>query len=1173
MKKTQKKDAVRNIRKKIVSWLSIVIVTMLTVGVFLGCRFYNASVKMEGEDYFKNWNFKDIDIISSSGIFESEIEKLRQVEGVQDIEGYYQLDVKATINGKAKSITMIRKTERISIPELLEGELPDEEGELAVSKTLAETEGIKIGDSISLSADGNQGKLLARKDFKVTGIVQHTEFYLLRKSSYIVAADASFARDIINGGYLRALIRCDIPKDISPFSNEYFDKVQEVEERIEALFPELLAQHGDEIRSFTEKKIEEQSAEPRRKLDEARKKAADGKKQLDEGKAKLEEGQRQILEGEKTLAEKEKLREEGEKKLADAEKELINGENKLRSGKKELETKKAEAEARLNDAKKQLKEAKEEEKEIAESFANLENMVRDMAKRRGMKDLPKAYYNAKEKAKELFLPAMRALVMQNQKEYERLSEEAENKMGAYLAEHSGLKELLENVIDLDVDSVMETIERAAGDNITREQLDKIREQMEKAKEMDPDTEITEEDEKTYREVEKIIFNGVGQLQAAEVAIAEAEQTLADEEKKGREQIAEAEKKVEDGEKRLAEGRRKYEQGKADYANGVKLLREGRQKLADAKKQYTEGLEKWNEMQAKYEEGMEEIRKGQETLDSKIAEARSRMENTIKDSSFATQNRRANAGYITLRTNINTISMASMAFIILFLVISALVIFSTIVIIVDEQRTLAGTMKSLGFFNKDIRNKYLVYGLSATIVGALLGSGFAVVIESVFRFGIQPMYVVKLPRFSYSILPLIFSILITVAVAVCATFVACGGMLKLSAIQLMSGISKGRTLKGSGKNKGGSLYSRLIFRNMRTEIERVSITTLIIACSCGLIGVGFTLRTAFAGVVNLQISDVWNYDVRATIGTQTEDDKREKIEKIMKDAGADYVKGMEEGTMYRIGALQEYTYLLVLDQESIPDYYHVVDQKTGDEMTLPDEGILIFNRLSETQGINTGDEFTIYDHQLKNFKVKVQGVYINHAGRYMILSRKAYKNLYGIDPVDNTYLIHLNGADKEKLEEQIRAVVPDVVLSSPEQLQDDFAQIQRSYNTVVYLLTGLAILMSIFVLANLTNIFVSRRRKELVIMRVNGFSMQQGIGYLMRETLTTTLIGFVVAILLGGTISRWLVGMIEQPDLMLDRRFIWSAWMWAVLLEGLFSFTINAWVFRKVRNIKVTDINN
>ena len=39
MKKTQRKDAIRNIWKKKVSWISIVIVTMLTVGVFMGCRF------------------------------------------------------------------------------------------------------------------------------------------------------------------------------------------------------------------------------------------------------------------------------------------------------------------------------------------------------------------------------------------------------------------------------------------------------------------------------------------------------------------------------------------------------------------------------------------------------------------------------------------------------------------------------------------------------------------------------------------------------------------------------------------------------------------------------------------------------------------------------------------------------------------------------------------------------------------------------------------------------------------------------------------------------------------------------------------------------------------------------------------------------------------------------
>ena len=57
MKKTQRKDAIRNIWKKKVSWISIVIVTMLTVGVFMGCRFFNMSTERDGTAYYKKHNF------------------------------------------------------------------------------------------------------------------------------------------------------------------------------------------------------------------------------------------------------------------------------------------------------------------------------------------------------------------------------------------------------------------------------------------------------------------------------------------------------------------------------------------------------------------------------------------------------------------------------------------------------------------------------------------------------------------------------------------------------------------------------------------------------------------------------------------------------------------------------------------------------------------------------------------------------------------------------------------------------------------------------------------------------------------------------------------------------------------------------------------------------------
>jgi hypothetical protein len=39
-------------------------------------------------------------------------------------------------------------------------------------------------------------------------------------------------------------------------------------------------------------------------------------------------------------------------------------------------------------------------------------------------------------------------------------------------------------------------------------------------------------------------------------------------------------------------------------------------------------------------------------------------------------------------------------------------------------------------------------------------------------------------------------------------------------------------------------------------------------------------------------------------------------------------------------------------------------------------------------------------------------------------------------------------------------------------------------------------MSVFVLLNLVNIFVSRRKNELIIMEINGFNYRERIGYLL-----------------------------------------------------------------------------
>ena len=1125
MKKTQRKDAVRNIRRKIVSWISIVIVTMITVGVFLGCICYNFSLREQALDYFQAHNFKDLEVISSNGILSSEIDQLRQVEGIKDVEGYQLLTVSAEYNGSVWNGDLLRKMEHISVQELVDGAFPEEKDELAVSRIMAEERGIKLGDSIKLTPPSELENVIRNKEFIVTGIVDSPDYYLVRSSDFFVAADGAFNLEQLNGdGYLRAAICCELPEGTDIFSDDYFTAIETVENRIRLLFPDMKVSHEQRVRELLEEQLEEKIAEPKKKLE-------DGRAELEKGQKKLEDAKKKLDDGEKEKDEKEKELAEGKLKLEEAEKEIADGEKKLEDGRRELEEKEEAARKELADNKAKLREAEKTVNAAAAKVKETENKLKEIALALGKSDLPAEYYTLKKNAISYYLPAMRAR-MQN-KPYESLVSQAQKKVDAD--------------VDAGVDSLVKLLEQASAEK--KEFNDELLKQV-------------SGDVKTFL---RKAFNGLGEAGAAETALNEAKRTLAAEEKKGEAELAKAKDELAAGEKKLNDAKAQYEDGKAQYEDGLVKLEEGKKKLADGKKEYEDGL-------AEFEENKKKLEDGEAELEQQIAEGREKIDQ-VAESSFVVQNRRTNTGFITLKTTVHTLLMASMAFIILFLIVCSLVAFSTVMIIIDEQKNLVGAMKSLGFFNGAIRAKYLVFGLTATAAGSIIGILLFVGIEDLFRFGIETMFISGVPDFVFKIYPLLLAMVLLFAAISISVFVACRGVLKHSAVDLISGNTTAKSIKRETKTKKkGGLYRRLIFRNMRTEIVRVAITTFIIGASCALIGIGFTMKTAFAGMVDLQISDVWGYDVRVSFDQKLSQEKRDQMEKILRDAGADFAPGMEQGVIYRSTALQEYTYLFVIDQDSIPSYYHVRDQKTGEEMTLPEDGVLIQNRMQETQDLQVGDRLVLCDQKLREHSTTIAGVYINYYGRTTIISRTAYEKLFGEAAKNNLYLIHLNGADKEALLQKLREVVPELVTDSGEKLNQDFAGLKGSYDTIVLLLTAMAIMMSIFILTNLTNIFISRRRKELIVMRVNGFSQRQCIGYLVRETLTTSILGFVLAIIMGSAIGLFMVRLLEEPTSMLDRSIQPMAWVIAVLMEGVFAFCIDAWVFRKVKDLKVTEIN-
>ena len=91
------------------------------------------------------------------------------------------------------------------------------------------------------------------------------------------------------------------------------------------------------------------------------------------------------------------------------------------------------------------------------------------------------------------------------------------------------------------------------------------------------------------------------------------------------------------------------------------------------------------------------------------------------------------------------------------------------------------------------------------------------------------------------------------------------------------------------------------------------------------------------------------------------------------------------------------------------------------------------------------------------------------------------------------------------------------------------------------------------------------------MAVNGFSYRQRIGYLLRETVATTVLGLVIGMAGGWALTDYLVRIIEPTDAMFDRSIQPVAWIIACVIETIFALLINFFAFRRVKQYQMTDL--
>ncbi len=169
MKKALLKDSIKEIKNTYKRFISILLMAFLGVGFFAGIRATSPDMLNTIDAYYKNQNVYDIEIVSTLGLTEEDVNELKNVEGVKSVEGIYNEDV--IINeSDLEYVAKILDIKNTNVPILLEGNMPIEENECVVEKNVLTKLNKAIGDTIQLETE--EKSKIKEKNLKIVGIVQ-----------------------------------------------------------------------------------------------------------------------------------------------------------------------------------------------------------------------------------------------------------------------------------------------------------------------------------------------------------------------------------------------------------------------------------------------------------------------------------------------------------------------------------------------------------------------------------------------------------------------------------------------------------------------------------------------------------------------------------------------------------------------------------------------------------------------------------------------------------------------------------------------------------------------------------------------------------------------------------------------------------------------------------------
>ena len=1174
MKKALVKDLFREIWRTKSRFLAILAIVAIGCGFFAGVKSSCPDMKLTAATYYEEYNLADFHIMSNYGLDDTDIEAIKETVNVRGISGGYSADVMVKSDDKnnlvLKAISYDLENpdtaDNMNRPLLIEGRLPEKSGECVVEQSKLANGKLAIGSKIQLYLEKDDiSESLKVTEYEIVGTINTPSYVGFQYGTttvgdgeidtYILIPEEDFAFDVYTDVYLTL----QETEGLDPFEDEYGQIIEE---------DTTLLENNDKL---TYNRYNDIVAEAQEELDDAKQELADGEAEAEE---KLNDGWQELEDARIQL-------EDAKTQIDDARQELDDGWSEYYSGIETLNTEIANGRQQIEDAKAQLYSAE------AEYNSGLEQYNQGLAE-----------FQEKE-----------AAALEELSGYEAQLAGLEPVVTAGRQELDSFKSLLANYNSI--------IEKYSAITVTEEEIlpeeIAVMDQIDAfIAEMMPGVPISiknffvyyatapAEEKQQYSAILSIVSSeGQKQIDEKEPQVIEGEEAVSQLKagiEAGYSQLEAGRQELQNSKNQLDSAKQQIDDGYNEIYYNESLLNqkeaEGKQKLENAlaklypgEADYDAGVVEYEDGLAEYQDGVEEYEQSKIDVEEELQEGRDKIadaERELKDletPEWYVFDRNDNPGYSTYEEDAEKVDAIAAVFPFFFVLVAALVCSTTMTRMVEEQRTQMGTLKALGYNNRSIVSKYLIYAISASIVGSIIGLciGFKLfpwVIINAYKI----MYSMPDPmmpfRWDYAGWCTLVGILCT---GLSAYFV-CRKELKTVPAQLMRPKAP-KVGKKIMLERVGFVWNKLSFlhkvtaRNIFRYKARSLMTTIGIAGCCALILTGFGLNYAISSIVDRQFEDIFKYDVTIAISENTEN-----LEELQDYINSNqYINSSETLMAKTVDAekngetISSVSMSVLQNPEVVDDYITLRTMDDHTPLELTDDGVIISQKMSNVLKAKAGDSFSVVNSDGSKTELTVTGVTENYALNYIYMTPTLYREVYGEEPSYNMIYANIpDGVETSDLSTELLDDSDILGIAYSSDTMGRFVDTIGSLKSIVIVLIVSAGLLAFIVMYNLVNINVNERKRELATIKVLGFYDREVSSYIYRENNVAVLFGIILGLILGIFLEKFVVSVAEVDAVMFISDMAWWCYAVSALITAIFALIVTIVVHFSLKKIDMVE---